>query len=99
MILGLFGKTLRAGGATGGKWIRGEILCYTDGEGVFQTPAAGGDCSGDGRADGSGPVDVVGTGAGGGGAGDTTGGIVVVEKRSATRWGSLLLVISKLPRH
>ena len=67
MILGLFGKTLRAGGATGGKWIRGEILCYTDGEGVFQTPAAGGDCSGDGCAAGSGGT-VVGTGAGGGGA-------------------------------
>ena len=35
---------------------------------MFQTPAAGGDCSGDGSAAGSGPVDVVGTGAGGGGA-------------------------------
>ena len=35
---------------------------------MFQTPAAGGNCSGDGSAAGSGPVDVVGTGAGGEGA-------------------------------
>jgi len=34
---------------------------------MLQTPAGGG-CSGDGSAAGSGPVDVVGTGAGGGGA-------------------------------
>ena len=40
-------------------------MYYTDGEGVFQTPA-GSDCSGDGSAAGSGPVDVVGTGGAGG---------------------------------
>ena len=45
------------------------------GEGVYQTPAAGGNCSGDGSAAGSGPVDVVGTGAGGGGAAVATGGL------------------------
>ena len=43
---------------------------------MFQTPAAGGNCSGDGSGAGSGPVDVVGTGAGGGGAAVMTGGIV-----------------------
>ena len=44
------------------------------GEEVYQTPAAGSNCSGDGSAAGSGPVDVVATGAGGGGAAVTTGG-------------------------
>ena len=53
----------------------GNIVLH-DGEGVFQTPAAGGNCSGDGSGAGSGPVDVVGTGAGGGGAAVMTGGIV-----------------------
>ena len=52
------------------------------GEEVLQTPA-GGDCSGDGCAAGSGPVDVVGTGAGGGGAAVTTGGIVDVAGTAA----------------
>ena len=51
----------------------GNIVLH-DGEGVFQTPAPGGDCSGDGSAAGSRPVDVVATGAGGGGAAVTTGG-------------------------
>ena len=40
---------------------------------VLQTPAAGGDCSGDGSAAGSRTVDVVATGAGGGGAGAAMG--------------------------
>ena len=44
------------------------------GEEVYQTPAAGSNCSGDGSAAGSGPVDVVGTGAGGGGGAVRTGG-------------------------
>ena len=74
-----FWETLRiVGGATGGsvfffgRYSWGIVL---HGEGVFQTPAAGGDCSGDDSAAGSGPVDVVGTGAGGGGAGATTGDV------------------------
>ena len=60
----------------------GNIVLH-DGEGVFQTPAAGGNCSGDGSAAGSGPVDVVGTGAGGGGAAVTTDGIVDVAGTAA----------------
>ena len=46
---------------------------------MFQTPA-GGDCSGEGNAAGSGTV---GTGAGGGGAAATTGGIVDVAGTAA----------------
>ena len=59
------------GGAAGGNEFVGKSY-YTGGK-VLQTPA-GSDCSGDGSAAGSGPVDVVGTGAGGGGGAVRTGG-------------------------